>query len=158
MSLNPFAKGESLDKLARNNVSAEGQLKASQYVWLECPDAKGIRVLFAGNSITLHGARPELGWHFDWGMAASCKEKDYVHLVEQEILGLCPDATFCICQGAEWELHYQNGIEKHAPACISKTTSPRSARWRRSPRTWASTDPIYTSSFASIATYRQVGI
>lgn len=101
-------------ELSQNNVSAEGQLKVSQFVRLEQGDAKGIRILFVGNSITLHGARPEIGWFFDWGMAASDREKDYVHLVKQEILRLHPDAAFCICQGAEWEFHYQNGGERHA--------------------------------------------
>jgi hypothetical protein len=39
------------------------------------------RVLFVGNSITLHGPNPAIGWSGNWGMAASAKEKDYVHLV-----------------------------------------------------------------------------
>ena len=39
------------------------------------------RVLFLGNSITRHGPAPKIGWNDDWGMAASAKEKDYVHLV-----------------------------------------------------------------------------
>ena len=45
----------------------------------------GIRVLFLGNSITLHGSLPKIGWTNSWGMAASTKEKDYVHLVTRGI-------------------------------------------------------------------------
>ena len=40
-----------------------------------------IKVLFIGNSITLHGVAPQIGWTNRWGMAASSQEKDYVHLV-----------------------------------------------------------------------------
>ena len=39
------------------------------------------RVLFLGNSITLHGPKADIGWTGNWGMAASSEDKDYVHLV-----------------------------------------------------------------------------
>ena len=40
-----------------------------------------VRVLFLGNSITLHGVAPQIGWSNEWGMAASAVDRDYVHLV-----------------------------------------------------------------------------
>lgn len=39
------------------------------------------RILFFGNSITLHGPKADIGWTGNWGMAASSEAKDYVHLV-----------------------------------------------------------------------------
>ncbi len=43
------------------------------------------RVLFLGNSITLHGPAPQIGWTGNWGMAASALEKDYVHVLTSQI-------------------------------------------------------------------------
>ena len=38
-------------------------------------------VLIYGNSIALHGSKPDIGWTNCWGMAASAREKDFAHLV-----------------------------------------------------------------------------
>lgn len=43
------------------------------------------RVLFLGNSITLHGPLAKIGWKGNWGMAATAVEKDYVHLLTGHI-------------------------------------------------------------------------
>lgn len=43
------------------------------------------RVLFLGNSITLHGPLESIGWTGNWGMAASSQDKDYVHLLHQRL-------------------------------------------------------------------------
>ena len=42
---------------------------------------KADRILFLGNSLTLHPPKPEIGWNGHWGMFASAVDKDYVHLV-----------------------------------------------------------------------------
>jgi hypothetical protein len=43
------------------------------------------KLLFLGNSITLHAPAPASGWMGNWGMAASAQEKDYVHLVTRAL-------------------------------------------------------------------------
>ena len=43
------------------------------------------KVLFVGNSITLHGPKADIDWSGNWGMAASEESKDYVHLVTKAL-------------------------------------------------------------------------
>ena len=96
-----------------NTVKAENQLGGKPKVAFECEYGKGKRVLFVGNSITRHRPKSEIGWFNDWGMAASSKDKDYVHLVKKMVLDKDPDAAFCICQAAEWEQNYKTGEAYH---------------------------------------------
>lgn len=39
------------------------------------------KVLILGNSITHSKPDPSIGWYGDWGMAASARDKDFVHLL-----------------------------------------------------------------------------
>jgi len=48
---------------------------------VERVDGGAFRVLIYGNSIALHGPKPDIGWTNNWGMAASAPEKDFAHLV-----------------------------------------------------------------------------
>jgi len=43
------------------------------------------RILILGNSITLHGPSPDIGWTGDWGMAATSAARDYAHIVAANI-------------------------------------------------------------------------
>ncbi len=105
-------KFETYEELKKNTVAAKNQLKESEFVRFENPNGSP-KFLFAGNSITLHGIRPEIGWHGEWGMAASAKENDYVHILMKRIRRHHPNAAFCICQVAEWERQYKTGEETY---------------------------------------------
>lgn len=96
-------------QMEKNTVSSKGQLKESACVQFANPEGTGVRVMFVGNSITLHGVRPEVGWFHCWGMAASTKDKDYVHCLMRAIKEKDSDAAFCICQVAGWERNYREG-------------------------------------------------
>ena len=89
-------------------VLSAGQLIITFITFIN-PEGKGKRVLFVGNSITRHGIKHDIGWHNDWGMAASALEKDYVHIVAKEISHKDNEATFCVCQAAEWECNWYDG-------------------------------------------------
>ncbi len=100
-------------QMKKNTVKAYGQLKESAVVRFDNPMGSGNRVMFVGNSITLHGINQEIGWHGEWGMAASSKENDYVHRLKASIRQLDPDAAFCVCQVANWERQYDHGTDTH---------------------------------------------
>ena len=96
-------------QMQKNTVKAENQLKVSEYVRFINPDGKGKRIMFVGNSITLHGVKEEIGWSIECGMAASKPQNDYVHIVMDKVNERLNDAAFCICQVAAWEKEYKNG-------------------------------------------------
>ncbi len=65
------------------------------------------KILFLGNSITLHGVAEAIGWTGNWGMAAGAAEKDYVHLVVQAfskpVTGGIPAPKFMVQNIADFE-------------------------------------------------------
>lgn len=67
------------------------------------------RLLFIGNSITLHGPAPKIGWTGNWGMAATEAEKDYVHRVVAAVAkrhGQAPE--FRVANVADFERAYEH--------------------------------------------------
>jgi len=96
-------------QLKKNNVESKNQLKESEFIKIYNPDAKGKRILFVGNSITIHDPEESIGWYGQWGMAASKKENDYVHLLMKKILQKHIDSSYCICHVSKWEAQYKTG-------------------------------------------------
>lgn len=100
---------DQFQQLKKNTVNAQDQLSDSENVFYFRSTERGPRILLVGNSITLHGIMPEIGWICRCGMAASSVEKDYVHLLMNKIRSSHSTAEFCICQASEWESQYLNG-------------------------------------------------
>lgn len=89
-----------------NTVSPVNQLRGNPNITFEGRADGSPRIMFVGNSITRHAPLEKIGWTNDFGMAASSKENDYVHLTEAFVREKHPDAAFCICQASGWEVGY----------------------------------------------------
>lgn len=102
-----------------NTVPAEGQMICSSEIsMLGCEDAP-LKILIVGNSITRHGPKAEIGWHGDWGMAASAPEKDYVHRLYDMLRESGVDARFYVRQASHWERNFTD------PSVLSKYENER---------------------------------
>ena len=96
-------------QIDKNTVKAENQLDKEEIISFDYKENTGKRILFVGNSITLHAPKEDIGWSGNWGMAASSKDKDYVHMTEKMVLEKNSDAAFCVCQVSSWETVYKDG-------------------------------------------------
>lgn len=96
-----------------NNVSAENQLADTAKTKYHIVSGEKKRIAMIGNSITLHGIKEDIGWHGEWGMAASCKEKDYCHLIIHDYRKDHPDTSFMICQAADWEINFDISCDEY---------------------------------------------
>lgn len=94
-----------MSDLQKNDVPAVGQVKKSVFIH----DNSGVRILFAGNSITKHSPRPAMGWMNDCGMAASDIEHDYVHLLLAKIREYDKNVAWAIAQVGSYEANLFNG-------------------------------------------------
>lgn len=91
-----------------NTVPAVDQ---NRQMYFELAKGSGTRVLFVGNSVTKHEPKAEIGWYGDHGMCASCKERDYVHILMDKIREQDPHAAFGILQVAPFEWSFHQGFD-----------------------------------------------
>lgn len=107
-----FINKNEYSQLEQNTVDSRNQLKESNVVRFYNLENNGLKLMFVGNSITLHGKLSSIGWFNEWGMAASREDNDYVHIIMEKIKEKKSDSAFCVCQVASWESNYKNGEEK----------------------------------------------
>lgn len=65
-----------------------------------------VKILFVGNSITIHPPSSTLGWSGNWGMAATCEENDYVHRLMDMINKEYPNVEYKIVSAWDFEKNF----------------------------------------------------
>ena len=90
-----------------NKVNPENQ---TSFPFLIFGDEKELsfKIMFIGNSITLHERKDDIGWYKECGMAASDINHDYVHLVYKALKEKYPLVNACVLNGGFWEKDYLN--------------------------------------------------
>lgn len=66
------------------------------------------KVLYVGNSITIHAPLPGTDWNNDWGMAATAPDKDYVSLVNKKLYEANPNTKSQRFNAANFEKDFIN--------------------------------------------------
>ncbi len=89
--------------LFKNDVPAAGQVTGGESVFISAAEGAACKIAFFGNSITRHGRAEQLGWYGDWGMAASAREKDYVHRLLSYLEQGGRRVSYCVANLSEWE-------------------------------------------------------
>lgn len=92
----------------QNNVDPNDQVAFPYYFDGANKDDSSFKVMFIGNSITYHEIKKDIGWNKNCGMAASCLNKDYVHLVMKELAKTHKDISICVFNAGRWEVDYTN--------------------------------------------------
>lgn len=89
-----------------NTVSSENQVTVSTSSYILGKEEDSVKIAVLGNSITRHGPKPQIGWTHDFGMAASDKDHDYVHVLFNKLKGSGKKVCFFVKQFAVWERNH----------------------------------------------------
>ena len=106
-------KDDGLDTVSAkfgNTVSGNQMTKNSQFVLFEGNGTQG-GLLCVGHSLTRHAPVAKIGWHNDWGMAASSKENDYVHVLWKKLKEKYGDMPLCIAKAGFFERNFPKADE-----------------------------------------------
>ena len=89
-SVNYLSENINVHEIVPTNYTNDNQeqKKASQVSENIVPKSKTVLIL--GNSIVRHSPKVSIGWYGDWGMAASVKDSDFVHLLIRKIYQIDP--------------------------------------------------------------------
>lgn len=94
--------------IKENTVSAERQTKEKSNVFYYGNEKADKKILIVGNSITYHAPKESIDWINSCGMAASCAENDYVHILVRKITSQTP-ADIMVVQLSGMEVAISNG-------------------------------------------------
>ena len=72
-----------------------------------------MRLLVLGNSIALHGPKPDIGWTGNWGMAASAEDRDFVHVLASELEKAGMPVTLRVRNAADFERDPSLPVEEY---------------------------------------------
>lgn len=64
-------------------------------------------VVIMGNSIVAHPAKASIGWNADWGMAASTRDSDFVHILMRKIHQIDPAVEIRMANISPFEQNYE---------------------------------------------------
>lgn len=85
----------------KGNASDKGNVSKPQFL-----KHKIKNVVILGNSIVAHPPYLEIGWNADWGMAASARDSDFVHLLISNIHKKDPSVTIRYTSISAFERDY----------------------------------------------------
>ena len=91
-----------------NQVDATTQVSYPFYFDGANKEEAELKVMFIGNSITIHEPKEEIGWVKKCGMAASDIDHDYVHIVYRYLCNKHPKTSICVFNGGNWEVDFMN--------------------------------------------------
>lgn len=96
-----------------------GSCKKKEIETAKSPESsiKFSHIVMLGNSITIHPPLSSVGWYGNWGMAASTRDSDYVHIIAKRL-----KANVTPVNIANWEQHPESfefaGLNKYfADSC-----------------------------------------